>query len=378
MKKLFLPLVLVLAASVAFAQQTPVKFMASENIGFDDNIYLTENDKKSSFISTTRVGADYGVQIPNSALLFNANAMAGYNAYTHNASNNNYWDVIAGLNLKNNYFTVGNNCLFTSDPANNELTDRARRINNRAYLEAVTSKEKMFGAGVTFADTVDYYTQDINNVKDLNRNRIDAGAQFYYNMSPKTNFFVEYVYNSIAYSNDKLLNDSQGGSVAAGVKGQISPKVTGTAKVSYDYRDYADNKPGTNNFNSLLGYLVSAKWQVSSQTEIGISGNRSMEETSYINNRYFVDTALALSGSQKFYDRYTASLTVAYENMRYPNADTSGGKRSDDLYTLRPALDYQFLDWLSAGAWYQFRTRKSDRSYDYDNNRVGVFVKGIF
>ena len=54
-------------------------------------------------------------------------------------------------------------------------------------------------------------------------------------------------------------------------------------------------------------------------------------------------------------------------------------KRKDDLYIVRPELDYQFKDWLSAGVWYQFRTRNSNTErFEYDNNKAGVFVKAVF
>ena len=54
-------------------------------------------------------------------------------------------------------------------------------------------------------------------------------------------------------------------------------------------------------------------------------------------------------------------------------------KRNDDLYTIRPALDYQFKDWLSAGVWYQFRTRQSNTNpFDYNRNQAGIYAKALF
>ncbi|MBO7604861.1 MAG: hypothetical protein J6S61_00125, partial [Elusimicrobiaceae bacterium] len=89
-----------------------------------------------------------------------------------------------------------------------------------------------------------------------------------------------------------------------------------------------------------------------------------------------------LYGSQKIMDKFTAGLTLAYENLSYPKANNQGVKRSDDVYTIRPEVNYQFKEWLSAGVWYQFRRRTSDAqdtvSWYYFNNKAGAFIKAIF
>lgn len=110
-----------------------------------------------------------------------------------------------------------------------------------------------------------------------------------------------------------------------------------------------------------------------------MSGERRFEESVYENNRYFTDTLVSLYGSHKLSDKLTAGLTLAYENMAYDRANNNGVKRSDDLFTVRPELDYQFQEWLSAGVWYQFRNRDSNTNgNDYASNKGGVFVKALF
>ena len=61
--------------------------------------------------------------------------------------------------------------------------------------------------------------------------------------------------------------------------------------------------------------------------------------------------------------------------MAYPKGD----KRKDDLFSIRPELNYQFKDWLSAGVWYNFTTRHSTvDSAAYDRNRCGIFARAMF
>lgn len=103
-----------------------------------------------------------------------------------------------------------------------------------------------------------------------------------------------------------------------------------------------------------------------------------MEETLWNVNRYFADTLVSLYASHKLSDKLTAAVTVSWENMAYAKK-VQNTKRDDNLYVVRPEIDYQFKEWLSAGVWYQFRTRHSNWTLaDYDSNKAGAFVKAVF
>ena len=145
MKKL---VVLFLAAFVAFpaVAQQPLRLVASEEISYNDNIYLTANDEKDSVISSTRVGANYQANIPGSGLELAATGLVGYNVYTEKPSKNNYWDVLADVKVSNDTFKVGDKFIYTSDPANNALTDRAKRLQNNGYFSWQSSKEKLWAS----------------------------------------------------------------------------------------------------------------------------------------------------------------------------------------------------------------------------------------
>jgi hypothetical protein len=376
MKKVFVLVLTALFALPAFAAK-PVTFIATEDVSYDDNIYLKNggNDKKDSFISTTRVGANYKGQLPGSDLKLTAGALAGYNAYTEKPSTNNYWDALGSVELANEQFKLGDRLLYTSDPANNALTDRAKRMNNDAYVSFKTTNKKMFSVGLSVEDIFDRYFE--SNWSYLNRNRFNAGVQGFYNFNTKTNVFVEYMFSDIVYQ-DNGASNSTGHTVGLGVNGQIAPKVTGTAKVTYAMRDYSRNVTGAENHPDLFGYYAALTWKATSKDTITLSGERKMEETLYDINRYFTDTLIAVKGQHKFNSKWAASLLLGWEDMDYARAIT-GPKRHDTLFTVRPSVDYMFKDWLMAGVWYQYRTRDSNIHWaDYDNNKAGITVKALF
>ncbi|MBR4681865.1 MAG: outer membrane beta-barrel protein [Elusimicrobiaceae bacterium] len=370
MKKL---IVLILAAFVALpALAKPVHFMISEDVSYDDNIYLTNKDTQDSVISSTRVGAQYKTNIPGSGLKLTADGMVGYNAYTENASKNNYWDGLAHLDLANDNLKLGDKFIFTSDPINNADTERAKRLENTGYLSWQSSTEKTFGVGINLSDIYNHYMDDA--WEDLNRNRFNAGAQLNYNVSPKTKFFLEYMFSDITYD-DYTTNNSRSDMFALGVNGQLTPTVTGTAKATYSMRRYNHDLSGAKNYADLVGYYAELVWKPTRNDKVRLSGERRLEETIYGPNRYYVDTNVSLYAGHKFWDKWTASVTLAYDNMAYPKGD----QRKDDYYSVRPELDYQFKDWLSAGVWYNFTTRHSTISdVKYDRNRGGVFVRAMF
>jgi len=378
MKKLT---ILALAAFVAFPAFAagPVQFIATEDISYDDNIYLKPNtgEKRDSLISTTRVGANYKGQLPGSDLKLTAGALVGYNAYTKEPSTNNYWDALGNVELANQQFKLGDRLLFTSDPANSSLTDRAKRMNNTGYVSYKTTNEKLFSVGLSVEDIFDRYFEA--NMAYLNRNRINAGAQLYYNFNTKTNIFVEYMFSDIEYR-DNSWNDSTGHRVGLGINGQIAPKVTGTAKVTYDMRDYSKDFAGADNTPHLFGYYAALTWKPSNRDTIRLSGERKMEETLYGNNRYFADTMIALYAQHKFNSKWAAGVTFGWEDMYYSRVVIGDAKRRrDNLYTVRPQLDYMFKDWLMGSVWYQYRTRQSNKDWaDYENNKAGVSIKALF
>ncbi len=375
MKKIAILFLTVLMAWPVAASASPVTFSVSEDFSYDDNIYLTDGDETDSFISATNVGAQYKANIPGSGLELSANGLVGYNAYTEDSSTNNFWNAAGSVQLKNSWLNVGDNFIYTSDPANSALTERAERIQNIGYVSFKTSSEKKFGVGISADDVFDRYMK--SEWSYLNRNRVNLGAQLYYNVSPKTNFFAEYTYSDINYQDNKE-NESTGNSVGLGVNGQLASKLSGTAKITYDMRDYDESIAGVDSYNDLVGYYVALEWQPTARNTVRLSGQRRMEETLYGNNRYFADTLVSLYASQKIYDKWTASLTLSWEDMDYAY-EYQGEKRNDGVYTIRPEVDYQFKDWLSAGVWYQWRNRDSNtEGYDYDSNKAGVFVKALF
>lgn len=386
MKKISIFVLLGLCAVSAFAQK-PLNFYASQEAGYDDNIYLAKEDTKSSGISATTVGVDYSSNIPDTGLALSLNGKGTYNAYTENSSKNNYFDGLASASLGNSIFNITDTFVYTSDPANSELTDRAKRIRNAADVLVKTSANKPVGIGFFGGDVLDKYIDD--EFDTLSRNTLSGGVRLYYNISPKTNIFAEYAYAATSY--DKKLDpltgmerDSSTNSIALGASGQLSSKLTGSAKATFDQRSYDKKVASTENDPSVVGYSLMLTWQPSTQNAVTLAGERKMEETIFGNNRYYITTGASVTFMQKIFDKLEASLTAGYENMAYQEKNPSSWtyypskKRTDNIVKIRPSLDYKFQQWLSAGIWYQYKSKSSNQDFDYDSNKAGAYLKVMF
>ncbi len=376
MKKLVSTLLITCFVAVSVYAESPFKFAISEDISYDDNIYLTKEDQKSSFISSTQLFAEYLNTIPNSGLKLGAKANIGYNAYSEAPAKNDYMNAGIGVNLSNNKFFLDENFLYTADPATSELTDRAKRMSNIASFRFKTSLEKMFSIGFLVSDIYDKYVDD--DYSPLNKNRVNFGVQAYYNLSTKTSFYLGYLLSRIDYEKESV-KESFGNSVSLGVNGKIAKKIKGTAQISYDTRCYDKELEHADRNTSLFGYLVALTYEPTIKNSIELSGERRMEESTFANNRYYVSTEVAAKYKHQLYVKWTLGILVAYENMAYPET-VNDINRVDNLIKVKPSVEYKFRDNLFASIWYQLRNKTSNFSDDveYLDNKVGAQIKFCF
>lgn len=84
---------------------------------------------------------------------------------------------------------------------------------------------------------------------------------------------MEYMFSDITYKANKY-NNSIGNRLGLGVNGHIASKITGTAKVTYDMRDYDHSLDGADDYNDLVGYFVALTWKPTARNTVRLSGER--------------------------------------------------------------------------------------------------------
>jgi hypothetical protein len=90
----------------------------------------------------------------------------------------------------------------------------------------------------------------------------------------------------------------------------------------------------------------------------------------------YLATGASLSVTQGFREKLWATLSGSYENAHYENnLDDEANDIDYNYFTVRAALDYQANDWLSLGAYYQYRRNVSAEIDSFVDNQAGLQLR---
>lgn len=219
---------------------------------------------------------------------------------------------------------------------------------------------------------------DYNDAEDAFLNRDDNALSLYgfYNYSERTSLFLEYRYIEVRYAEDlATFKDNTQDFIYGGIDWTASEKTAIRFKAGYQKRDYdndATNDASKNSENSnddSIALELDVQYQVTEKTDVLLALYHAIEETDST-------TALdkkVLGGrfhyNQEFFENFTGVFDLIYENAKYNQI--VGPKRDDDRYSIRPALQYVFSDWLMAELAYKWEQRSStDELFDYNTNTI--------
>jgi len=261
----------------------------------------------------------------------------------------------------------------TSTPANSEMTEREARVRNTGTLNINYGMDRLT-VGLGYSNILDHYdTLDyLDKTQDIFT--LTTGYRFL----PQTSFLLEYNYGRINY--DKNINsDADYRQVRVGLKGNLTPKLTGLVKLGYQWRDY--DQPGKKDFNGRA-ILVNLIENISSRTQLKLSGDWSVNESSYWPNNYYRLSKMGLKLKQELGYKWSLDLGGSYQLNKYPDETTELGqtaKRKDNIWTGEVGLTYQIQKWLTTGISYRYKERSSNLDvFDYGDNQLSFKVSAVF
>ncbi len=212
------------------------------------------------------------------------------------------------------------------------------------------------------------YDDEINEYLD----RVDNGINLYgyFNFSLQTAFFLHYKYIDVTYDQSgEIDNVSQ--FFYGGIKWDTTEKLAMLLKLGYQNKKFDSGATGQEDFDGLA-FDLQLTYRFTEKTFIELDGYRTNEETDY----YLASDKTVLGASfkynQKFSDRWTGIVDATYENSAYSNFDEQTAEdRDDDLFNIRPSVQYLFREWLMFELAYKYETRDStDDLYDYTSNTI--------
>lgn len=287
-------------------------------------------------------------------------------------------------------FTLGLSDAYvnTVDPPNSEQTARFRRWQNsgNASLEYMPGQGPLFAALEANHLAFKYIADDPEIRALLNRYELWTGVRAGYQIAPKSRFYGLYRrglvhYNAVTVSPTK---NHKAHLFGAGLETAPDAKLSGRVEGGLQLRHY-DDPPRAGSDRDRRDFVVSAgaTYRPLERTRLDLLASRALQEATFQSNPYYVATGGSISLSHRLPSDLLLSATGEVERDDFSDEVTIGGftgKRRDDLYRARGAVEYPLRDWLTAGVNYFYRVRFStfSREFDYRAHVSGVTLSATF
>lgn len=342
---------------------------------YDDNIFLRDRNPKEDLI---------GILVPGIALEFpwEENLLAAdYQARLHyflDHTDQNHIDhrLHGRISLLADPFSLKAEDTFlkTSDREDTDYSDRVERIENtaRAALIYLGNKFQVQGG---YENYLFRYDEDIYQPYDHMEHRgILTG---FLQLAPKSKALLEYTYNRILYDENKD-RDGYYNELRAGFVGEITAKLTGTAKVGYQERLYREDSVW-DDYRGVVGYLL-LEQVFSKEHDLRLAWERRAEESTFRGNSYYLLNRAWIYYSRQLDHKVRGYVRLQYSNYSYPHLSPDfDEKRSDNIWQPEIGVRYQVQSWLTAEFKYRYRNRNSNwPEKDYRNNRFYLSLSAIY
>lgn len=347
-------------------------FTFGTGVFYDDNLFITHTNRLSDTVFTLDGGAafeigDYRNQIDD--FFIAKYLVTGYLFTDHTTEDSADQDVYLNGQYRFSNFTLISRITY------DYLNGPDRLVGTFINLQAIdgffrlnydfSSKTQLYAE---FEQISDIYESFLNSFDYIGRIGVD------YQITGKIKIGILGVVGSL---NQEGGVSSIYGQALLHVAYQFTDKLTFDGSVGGEYREYSSGgaSRGDPVFNLALTYHPFV------DTTLTLSGFRSEFASPLFGGQDFVGTGVALAVSQKFIDRFTASISFGYEHDNYISASSNAPNidRKDDYVYIRPNISYNFRTWLKAEVYYQFSRNSSTQSVNsYYDNRVGGQISIFF
>lgn len=347
---------------------------------WDSNIFYDPTGEKDDFITiiTPKISGEQGFG-PSDKHKIKADYKVDLGMFgkyhSQNYGNHNILGEVA-LDFDEYTLTVSDNFLFTSDRAGTEFDSRnLRKENTGKAVLGMKFNKLAFDVGYSHY-IVAFHS---NSLGGFDRYENSVWTTGYVQVMPKTQALLEYKYKNIQYNHTSGRNANDN-SVLAGVKGEITAKLTGIAKAGYKYKGYINAPSGQEDFSSAVvnTYLTYAPLE---RLNILFGYEREGFESTYSNNNYYTGDHFITDVNYKLGNSdFTAKGTGEYFRNDYPEIGTGETvARLDNIWGVGGGVEYSPKEWLVCGVGYKYNKRDSNiASRTYDQHIVMTNVSLMF
>lgn len=348
---------------------------------FDDNIFATDTNTESDFITTLAASVSAASNWSRHAL--NLRAGLAQKLYADNSDEDRLdWDVSGDGRLditSDTNVTAGvayaelhedrgapNAIGLAAEPTEYSLFEGNVALNHR--FNRVTSS-----IGATYAD-YDYDTVPLTGGGTLNQDFRDREefTQFLrlgYDVSPDTNLYIQGTLNQREYDQQPpavaITRDSDGYEIVGGTEFRLTNLAQGGVYVGYQSQDYDD--PTLSEIDGLA-YGANVDWFVTPLATVRFEAASSVQETIQAGASGYMDNSVGLRIDHEFMRNVILGARASFANQ-----DFEGVARDDDVIGAGLSIDYLINRNFSLRLGYDYTDRDSSvAGLDYSRNEIGL------
>lgn len=345
---------------------------------FNDNIFATQNNKESDFITSIEPTLDLRSNWNNHALNMHADSRVVRYADFSDESFNDYTLSTDGrLDVMRDFRVfAGAGYQIRHEPRSSPDDQGGEEPTEYSVTGGNIGLEKEFNRlSLRLDGKAERYKYDdvrtaggvLIDQSGRDRDQYETGVKAGYEIGPLRQVYLLATYNTREY--DSLTGgfnrDSDGYLVGAGAQYDLTGIVFLDAYAGYRSQDYND---------ALLGEIdgwasgIKVTWNVTRLTTITGTLDRDIEETTLANAPGYFQTRAEIRADHELLRNLILTATLGYQNDKFEGID-----RDDDYYLAGLGAKYLINRNFSLSGGYGFRTRESNiAGSDFDENVVMV------
>lgn len=334
--------------------------------GYDDNLFLSNSNEKSSTLYVFSPGFTLDARSPNSVVRLSHQSQIGRYGQSEE---DNYVDhtSLAQMDFafdRRNFLRVGITHLRAHDPRGS--TDRPIAGRPDRYRLTNPFVTYAFGAPGAAGRIEAYYNNAnkryLNNREttvNSDRRTEEFGGAFYWRVMPKTYLLAEARETRIGYRSPAVPLDARERRYYGGVSWEATAATTGTLKAGRLERDFDSDRPDFSG-TSWEGIIT---WAPRSYSKFDFYTARQTNESTGLGN-FILTSIYGVTWNHAW-----NSLMSTGVDYRHAKDDYQGFDRRDKTNAVNLKVGYKFRRWLTLGAEYTHTQRDSNLPlFEYDKN----------
>lgn len=344
----------------------------SAGITYDDNIFITNSNRKSDFIFNFNAGlalefGDFRNLEDNYLLLEYLATAFFFNRYTSQNSFDQAASLLGQYRFENLAVQAESRyqTLSGAERQVGAFTDRSIFFNAIRMVYDYSEKTSLDSE---VSQRSNYYPQNLSSYY------YEGKVGFNYAIFPKTSIGLEGIFGlAQVQESPDMWYQTLNGRMDYSLTGKTMLKATG----GIQFNEYVG---GGEPPRLIPVFSLGAEHLLFTKTRLSFVAYRNLQASPSIAGQDYIATGCEIGISQEFASKFEIALSTGYENDTYvANTTSTDATRVDNFLFVRPSISYHFLKYMKASLSYEYRTNSSNKIEDtWFDNKVNLELSAKF